>query len=81
MITWFEKHRLGISAYLEDKRFDCTPDKLWWFLLLVIHDIVGITDIALKYLQGRITLLCNHNRALWHLVIKINYKVGIIGKL
>ena len=79
--TWFDKHWLSVVVYFEEKKPACMPDKSWWIMLLVVHDIAGIADIACKYLQGHITLLCNQHHKLKRLVIYINRKVGIVGIL
>ena len=79
--TWFDKHRLAVAAYLEEKKPACMPDSSWWILLLVVHDIAGIAAISCKSLQGHGTLLCNQHHTLKRLVLEINSKVGIIGRL
>ena len=57
------------------------PENLLWIMLLVVHDIEGITDISCKYLQCHGTLLCNQHHMLKRLVLNINSKVGIFGRL
>ena len=55
--TWFDKHRLAIVTYYEEKKLDCILDESWWILLLFVHDIAGIAAILCKSLQGHSTLL------------------------
>ena len=54
------------------------PDSSWWIMLLVFHEIAGISAILCKYLQGHGTLICNQHHTLKRLVFYINSKVGII---
>ena len=79
--TWFDKHRLAVVAYFEEKKPDFMPDESWWILLLVVHEISGIAVISCKSLQVHITLLCNQHHTLKRLVLDINSKVGIVGSL
>ena len=79
--TWFDKHRLAVVTYSEEKKPACIPDESWWIMLLVVHEISGITAISYKYLQGHSTLLCNQHHTLKRLVLDINSKVGIVGSL
>ena len=78
---WFDKHRLAVVMYFEEKKPACMPDKSWWILLLVVHEISGIAAISCKSLQGHSTLLCNQHHTLKRLVLDINSKVGIVGSL
>ena len=79
--TWFDKHCFTVVAYLESKMPACKPDKTWWILLLVVHEIACIAAIASKSLQRHNTLLCNQHHTLARLVGKISSKVGIVGPL
>ena len=79
--TWFDRHRLAVAAYLEEKKPACKPDESWWILLLVVHEIAGIAAISCKSLQGHGTLLCNQHHTLKRLVDEINSKVGVVGRL
>ena len=56
------------------------PDNLWWFILLVVHEIMGMADILCKSLWDHGTLMCNQNHTLKRLFLNINGKVGIVGK-
>ena len=77
--TWFDKHQIAVVTYLEEKKPAFMPDKSWWIILLIFHDISGITDILCKFLQGHSTLLFNQYHTLKRLVLDINSKVGIVG--
>ena len=79
--TWFDKHRLAVVAYFDEKKPACTPVELWWIMLLVVHEVAGIAAIACKSLQGHSTLLCNRHHTLKRLVIHIKCKGGIVGIL
>ena len=79
--TWFDNHRINVAAYLEDKKPDCMLDSSWWLMLIVVHEIAGISAILCKYMQVHGTLMCNQNHTLKRLVFDINSKVGIIGRL
>lgn len=79
--TWFDKHRLAVAAYFEEKKPACMPDESWWILLFVVHEIAGIAAISCKSLQGHGTLLCNQHHTLKRLIAEINSKVGIVGSL
>ena len=79
--TWFDKHRLAVVVYFEEKKPACIPDESWWILLLVVHEISVIAAILCKYLQGHSTLICNQHHTLKRLVLDINSKVGIVGSL
>jgi hypothetical protein len=57
--TWFDQHRLGVIAYLEEKKPNCMPDDSWWILMLFVHEIAGIAAILCKSLQRHGALLCN----------------------
>jgi hypothetical protein len=77
--TWFDRHRLAIVAYLEEKKPNCMPDDSWWILMLFVHEIAGIAAISCKSLQRHGALLCNQHHTLQRLVLEINNKVGIVG--
>ena len=77
--TWFDKHRIAVVAYFDETNPDFIPDESWWILLLIVHEIAGISAILCKSLQGHSTLLCNQHYTLKRLVIDINSKVGIAG--
>ena len=62
--TWFDKHRLVVVAYFEEKNPACIPDESWWILLILVHDIADISTILCKYLQGHSMLLCNQHHML-----------------
>ena len=79
--TYFDKHRIAVVTYFEEKKPACMPAKLWCILLLYVHEIAGIADISCKSLQGHITLMCNQHHTLKRLVLNINRKVGIVGSL
>ena len=79
--TWFDKHRLAVVAYFKEKNPDCIPDKSWWIMFLVVHDIAGISAISCKSLQGHSTLMCNQHHTLKCLVLGINSNIGIVGSL
>ena len=49
--------------------------------MIVIRDIVGISVITYKSMQGCGTMLWNHYHELWRLVLNINDKVGIVVNL
>ena len=57
------------------------PDSSWWLMLIVVHEIAGISAILCKYMQVHGTLMCNQNHMLKRLVFDINSKVGIIRRL
>jgi hypothetical protein len=75
--TWFDRHRLAVVAYLEEKKPNCMPDDSWWILMLFVHEIPGIAAISYKSLQRHGALLCNQHHTLQRLVLEINNKVGI----
>jgi hypothetical protein len=79
--TWFDRHRLAVVAYLEEKKPNCMPDDLWWIMMLFVHEIAGIAAISCKYLQRHGALLYNQHQTLQRLVLEINNKVGIVGIL
>jgi hypothetical protein len=79
--TWFDRHRLAVVAYLEEKEPNCMPDYSWWILMLFVHEIAGIAAISCKYLQRHGALLCNQQHTLQRLVLEINNKVRIVGIL
>jgi hypothetical protein len=79
--TWFDRHRLAVVAYLEEKKPNCMPDDLWWILMLFVHEIAGIAAISCKSPQRRGALLWNQHHTLQSLVLEINNKVGIVGVL
>ena len=79
--TWFDKHRIAVVAYFEEKKPACMQDESWWILLLVVHEIACIAVISCKSLQGHITMLCSHHHTLKPLVLNINRTVGIVGIL
>jgi hypothetical protein len=76
--TWFDRHRLAIVAYLEEKKPNCVPVDSWWILMLFVREIAGIASISCKYLQRHGALLCNQHHTLQRLVLEINNKVGIV---
>lgn len=78
MTTWFDKHRLGVAAYLEEKNQACIPDESWWILSISVHEIAAI---SCKFLQGHGTLLCTQHQTLKGLIREITSKVGIVGSL
>jgi hypothetical protein len=47
--TWFDRHRLAVVAYLEEKKPNCMPDESWWILVLFVHEIAGIAAISCKF--------------------------------
>ena len=55
--TLFDKHWLAVAMYFKEKKPACIPDKSWWILLLVVHEITCIDAILCKSLQGHSTLL------------------------
>jgi hypothetical protein len=79
--TWFDRHRLAVVAYLEEKEPNCMPDDSWWILMLFVHEIAGIAAISCKSLQRHGALLRNQHHTLQRLVLEINNKVGIVGIL
>ena len=50
-------------------------------MLIIVHEIMGITAISCKSLKGHGTLLCNQHHTLKRLVFDIKRKVGIVGIL
>jgi hypothetical protein len=78
--TWFDRHRLAVVAYLEEKKQNCMPEDSRWILMLFVHEIAGIAAISCKSLQRNGALLCNQLHTLQRLVLEIN-KVGIVGIL
>ena len=50
-------------------------------MLIAVHDITGISYIFCKSLQVHGTVFCNQYHTLKRLVIDINIKVGIFGRL
>jgi hypothetical protein len=79
--TWFDRHRLAVIAYLEEKKPNCLPDDSRWILILFVHEIAGIAAISCKSLQRHGALLCNQHHTLQRLVPEINNKAGIVGIL
>jgi hypothetical protein len=79
--TSFDRHRLAVVAYLEEKKPNCIPDDSWWILMLFVHEIAGIATISCKSLQRHGALLCNQKYTLQRLVLEIKNKVGIVGIL
>jgi hypothetical protein len=79
--TWFDRHRLAVVAYLEEKKPNCMPDDSWWILMLFFHEMAGIAAISCESLQRHGALLYNQHHKLQRLVLEINNKVGIVGIL
>jgi hypothetical protein len=79
--TSFDRHRLAVVAYLEEKKPNCIPDDSWWILMLFVHEIAGIATISCKSLQRHGALLCNQKYTLQRLVLEIKNNVGIVGIL
>ena len=66
--TWFDKNRIAVVTYFEEKKPYCMPDESWWILLLAVHEIADIAAISCKSLQGHSMLLCNQHHTLKCLV-------------
>jgi hypothetical protein len=79
--TWFDRHRLAVVAYLEEKKPNCMPDDSWRILMLFVHEIAGIAVISCNSVQRHGALLRNQHHTLERLVLEINNIVGIVGIL
>lgn len=61
---WVVKHRAEIKSYLDEKTPAQAPDDTWWILVHCINQIMDITNICFKSLQGKDTLLSEQNERL-----------------
>jgi hypothetical protein len=55
--TWFDRHRLAVVAYLEERKPICMPDDSWWILMLFDHEIAGIAAIFCNPYRGMVLAL------------------------
>lgn len=78
---WFQKNKIYVDTYVEDKKPSCAPSHGWWIYIMVVAEFSSLVTLTFKMLQGHQVTVSMQRESLISLKSSLLSSVGGRGPL